>query len=47
MMSSYIQNYNIIIEEIHHLRKLDKPSGTAISLAEDIIKETNKKIGIY
>ncbi|WGH26441.1 MAG: 4-hydroxy-tetrahydrodipicolinate reductase [Candidatus Bostrichicola ureolyticus] len=43
MMSSYIQNYNIIIEEIHHLRKLDKPSGTAISLAEDIIKETNKK----
>ncbi len=31
-------DYKIDIEETHHLQKLDKPSGTAITLAEDIIK---------
>ena len=30
-------DYKIAIEETHHLQKLDKPSGTAITLAEDII----------
>ncbi len=34
--------YQTHIEEIHHTRKLDAPSGTAISLADIIIK-TNKK----
>jgi 4-hydroxy-tetrahydrodipicolinate reductase len=29
--------YEISIEETHHVQKLDKPSGTAIRLAEDII----------
>lgn len=29
-------NYSVSIEEIHHTRKLDAPSGTAISLAEGI-----------
>ncbi|WGH26956.1 MAG: 4-hydroxy-tetrahydrodipicolinate reductase [Candidatus Bostrichicola ureolyticus] len=42
LMSSYIQNYNIKIDEIHHKNKLDKPSGTAIFLAEDIINVTDK-----
>lgn len=28
--------YNCSIEEVHHIRKLDSPSGTAISLAEGI-----------
>ena len=32
--------YDITMEEIHHTQKLDAPSGTAISLAKDIIKET-------
>ena len=32
-------DYNVHIEETHHLQKLDKPSGTAISLAEDLIAE--------
>ncbi len=32
-------NYNVAIEEVHHLKKLDAPSGTAISLAEGIIRE--------
>jgi 4-hydroxy-tetrahydrodipicolinate reductase len=30
-------DYNVHIEEIHHTQKLDKPSGTAISLAEGLI----------
>lgn len=30
-------NYRVSMEEIHHLQKLDAPSGTAISLAEQII----------
>jgi len=35
-------DYNIDIEEIHHTKKLDAPSGTAITLAEGIIENTNK-----
>ena len=30
--------YKIFIEETHHIHKLDAPSGTAITLAEGIIK---------
>ena len=37
MMNS-LENYNISIEEIHHMKKLDAPSGTAITLAEGIIE---------
>lgn len=33
--------YELDIEEIHHTKKLDAPSGTAISFAEDIIEETD------
>lgn len=32
-------DYNVSIEEIHHTKKLDAPSGTAIVLAEGIIRE--------
>jgi 4-hydroxy-tetrahydrodipicolinate reductase len=32
-------DYTISMEEIHHTQKLDSPSGTAISLANDIISE--------
>jgi 4-hydroxy-tetrahydrodipicolinate reductase len=28
--------YEVAMEEIHHIHKLDAPSGTALSLAEDI-----------
>ena len=38
-------NYNISIKETHHIEKIDKPSGTAISLAEDIIK--NSKYDVF
>ena len=34
--------YEVSIEEIHHTAKLDKPSGTAITLAEGVISEMNK-----
>jgi 4-hydroxy-tetrahydrodipicolinate reductase len=30
-------DYNVSIEEIHHTKKLDAPSGTALKLAGDII----------
>ncbi len=38
-MMSTLQQYNVSMEEIHHTQKLDAPSGTAISLANDIIEE--------
>ncbi|MFN4234336.1 MAG: 4-hydroxy-tetrahydrodipicolinate reductase [Bacteroidia bacterium] len=36
LMAPYRQ-YDVTIEEIHHTQKLDAPSGTAITLANDII----------
>lgn len=30
-------NYHVSLEEIHHIHKLDHPSGTAITLANDIV----------
>jgi 4-hydroxy-tetrahydrodipicolinate reductase len=33
------QEYHIEAEEIHHVQKLDAPSGTAVSLLNDIIVE--------
>lgn len=36
-------NYNISLEEIHHTEKKDAPSGTAITLAEQIIEITPEK----
>lgn len=41
IMNNHAQ-YNISMEEIHHTQKLDAPSGTAITLAEGIIKHTDK-----
>ena len=36
-------NYEISIEETHHIHKLDAPSGTAIVLANDIIRNIERK----
>lgn len=36
-MMSNLKQYNVTMEEIHHTQKLDAPSGTAISLANDLI----------
>ena len=35
--------YNVEMEEVHHIHKLDAPSGTAITLAEEIIKDLDRK----
>ena len=40
-MMANLGQYKISMEEIHHLQKLDAPSGTAISLANDIIKNSD------
>jgi 4-hydroxy-tetrahydrodipicolinate reductase len=37
------ENYEISIEETHHIHKLDAPSGTAIVLANDIIRNIERK----
>jgi 4-hydroxy-tetrahydrodipicolinate reductase len=42
MMNKY-DTYDVRMEEIHHVHKLDKPSGTAISLAEQIIEKIVRK----
>lgn len=36
-------SYAIQLEEIHHTQKLDAPSGTAITLAEQIIDQVDRK----
>ncbi len=38
-------NYEVLIEETHHIYKLDKPSGTAISLANQILENNKIKKG--
>ncbi|MDR2474221.1 MAG: 4-hydroxy-tetrahydrodipicolinate reductase [Bacteroidales bacterium] len=35
--------YDVTMEEAHHIHKLDSPSGTAISLAETIVKNIDRK----
>jgi len=39
LLNSYYNSYNISIEEIHHIQKKDSPSGTAITMANIIMKE--------
>ncbi|MDP5201272.1 4-hydroxy-tetrahydrodipicolinate reductase [Flavobacterium sp. DG2-3] len=36
-------SYKVSMEEIHHIHKLDAPSGTAISLAQGVIENSNYK----
>ncbi len=42
VMNNFDQ-YEVEIEETHHIQKLDAPSGTAITLANDIIKSIERK----
>jgi 4-hydroxy-tetrahydrodipicolinate reductase len=41
-MNKY-ESYDVEMEEIHHIHKLDKPSGTAITLANQIIEKLDRK----
>ncbi len=42
-MMRKFNSYDIHMEEIHHTQKLDAPSGTAITLAEGIIENSDKE----
>jgi 4-hydroxy-tetrahydrodipicolinate reductase len=42
MMNGFPE-YEIQMDEIHHVEKKDAPSGTAISLAESILKNVSRK----
>lgn len=42
IMNRYPQ-YEVQVEEIHHTEKLDSPSGTAMSIAEGILAEVDRK----
>ncbi|WP_417887264.1 4-hydroxy-tetrahydrodipicolinate reductase [Zunongwangia sp.] len=44
-MMKNLDSYSVEIEEIHHTKKLDAPSGTAITLAEQIIERNESKKG--
>jgi 4-hydroxy-tetrahydrodipicolinate reductase len=37
------EQYDVTIREIHHTQKLDAPSGTAISLAEQVLAHSRSK----
>ncbi len=36
--------YEVAIEEVHHIHKKDAPSGTAITLAEGILENIDRKV---
>jgi 4-hydroxy-tetrahydrodipicolinate reductase len=38
-----VPDYAVELEEIHHIHKLDAPSGTAITIANDIIEKLDRK----
>jgi 4-hydroxy-tetrahydrodipicolinate reductase len=42
LMASH-PDYEVILQEIHHIQKKDAPSGTAITLAEHILSANKKK----
>jgi 4-hydroxy-tetrahydrodipicolinate reductase len=41
LMKPHQENYYPSLEEIHHVHKLDAPSGTALTLAEGVLSEYN------
>lgn len=42
-LMNHYPEYDISMEEIHHVHKLDKPSGTAITLAKQILEKVERK----
>ena len=43
LMKSHQEKYQPSLEEIHHIHKLDAPSGTALSLADSVLNESSFK----
>jgi 4-hydroxy-tetrahydrodipicolinate reductase len=42
-LMSQQDTYNVSMEEIHHTQKKDAPSGTAITLAEQVLHDVTRK----
>ena len=42
LMDGY-PDYDVEMEEVHHIHKLDAPSGTAITLAEHLLAQLHRK----
>lgn len=42
LMNKY-EEYEVSMQEIHHIHKLDKPSGTAITIANQILEKLERK----
>lgn len=42
-MMNRFDNYDVTIEEVHHTQKKDAPSGTAITLAEGVLDNLDRK----
>lgn len=42
MMNRFVA-YDVSIDEVHHIQKKDAPSGTAITLAEGVLKNLDRK----
>jgi len=40
---NHFNEYDVLTEEIHHIEKKDSPSGTAITIAEGIIENMDRK----
>ncbi|MBM2816179.1 MAG: dihydrodipicolinate reductase [Ignavibacteria bacterium] len=45
-LANKTEDYDIMVSEIHHKRKKDSPSGTALSISEIILDELNSKNAI-
>jgi 4-hydroxy-tetrahydrodipicolinate reductase len=43
MMMNKFNAYDVSIDEVHHVEKKDAPSGTAITLAEGVIRNLERK----
>jgi 4-hydroxy-tetrahydrodipicolinate reductase len=42
-MMNRFPEYDVTVEEVHHTQKKDAPSGTAITIASDIISTLDRK----
>jgi 4-hydroxy-tetrahydrodipicolinate reductase len=42
-LMEHYPSYDVMLKEIHHTQKKDAPSGTAISLAEQVLHAINRK----
>ena len=45
IMSHGLKEYDVLIKEVHHVNKVDSPSGTAIKMAQVICKSRGVELG--